>query len=76
MNVYGNPNGFETGSPQQNGSHGVEGGSMNSVRFATIRFYIPLSWDFMGSFAQSKKEPIAPVPFDNQYDSFGCGGWI
>ncbi len=39
---------------------------MNSVRLATIRFYISLSWDFMDSFAQSKREPIGPVPFGNQ----------
>jgi hypothetical protein len=38
---------------------------MNSVRLATIRFHAPLSWDFVDSFAQSKKEPIGSVPFGN-----------
>jgi hypothetical protein len=49
---------------------------MNSVRLAAIRFHVPLLWDVMDSFAQSKREPVGPVPFRNQYDGFGCGGWI
>jgi hypothetical protein len=55
MNVYGNPNGFETGSPQQNGSHGVEGGSMNSVAIRDDSFLYPIVMGFYGLVCTKQK---------------------